>query len=360
VTAGRLAALRERLRAAELDALLVTHLVNLRYLTGFSGSAGSLLVTADGAGEALAVDGRYTERAAAEAPDVVRVTARGLDWVAPRLAAGARLGLEGHVLAWDRVRELEQRLDGVHLVPARSEVEALRAVKDADELALLERAAAATDAAFADLTGWLAPGMTERAVAARLEAALLAAGADEPAFATIVAAGPHAAVPHHLPGDRPLAAGDAVVLDFGGAVGGYRADMTRTVALGRPAGLVEELHALVLASAAAGRAALHDGGTAGELEAACRGPVAAAGHDAHWLHPPGHGLGLEIHEEPIFRAGSAATLVRGMTVALEPGVYVPGLAGVRVEDTLVVGTANPTDTPASRALTRAPRDLAIL
>ncbi len=349
----RRAALRDRLGAADLDALVVTAPVNLRWLTGFTGSTGALLVTADGRNELLVVDGRYTERAAAEAPDIERLQARGLDWLRGRLGARRRLGVESHVLPWDRALSLAAALEGVEVVPAPGHVEALRAIKDSDELALLERACAATDAAFAALTGWLAPGLTEREVARRLEAELLDAGADEPAFPALVASGPHAARPHHTPGDRPLGRGDLVVLDFGAAVGGYRADMTRTVALGPPPPAAARLHAVALAASLAGTAALVPGGTAGRVHDVCRAVVEAAGLAEGWLHPPGHGLGLEIHEEPVFREGSAATLLRGMTVALEPGVYVPGLGGVRVEDTFAIAT-----TP--RALTRAPRDLVTL
>jgi len=353
VAEARRAALRTRLAEAGLDALLVTHPVNLRWLTGFTGSTGALLVPADGRDELLAVDGRYDERAAVEAPDVARLRSRGLDWLGERLGGRRRLGVESHVLSWDRARALAAALDGVEVVPAPSHVETLRAVKDPRELALLERACTATDAAFAALTGWLAPGMTERAVARRLEAELFAAGADELAFDVIVAAGPHSARPHHTPASRPLARGDLVVLDFGAAVGGYRADVTRTVAVGPPPAGARDLHALVLEAAAAGARALVPGGTAGAVHAACHEVVASAGHAGHWLHPPGHGLGLEVHEDPVFRAGSAATLVPGMTVALEPGVYVPGLGGVRVEDTYAIASA-------PRALTAAPRDLAVL
>jgi len=353
VAERRRAALRDRLAAADLDALVVTAPVNLRWLTGFTGSTGALLVTADARDELLVVDGRYSERAAAEAPDVERLQARGLDWLRDHLGARRRLGVESHVLSWDRARALTAALEGVEVVPAPGHVEALRATKDAGELALLERACAATDAAFAALTDWLAPGLTERAVARRLEAELLDAGADEPAFPPLVAAGPSAARPHHTPGDRLLARGDLVVLDFGAAVGGYRADMTRTVALGTPPPAAARLHAVALAAHLAGTTALVPGGTAGGVHDACHALVAAAGLADGWLHPPGHGLGLEVHEEPVFREGSAATLLPGMTVALEPGVYVPGLGGVRVEDTFAIAT-----TP--RALTRSPRDLATL
>lgn len=351
---ARRAALRARLAEHDLDALLVTSAVNLRWLTGFTGSAGALLVSADGRGDLLAVDGRYAERTAAEAPDVERLQTRDLDWLRARLGERRRLGAESHVLSWERAIALTAALAGREVVPAPGHVEALRAVKDAGELALLERACAATDRAFAALTRWLSPGATERAVARRLEAELLDAGADGVAFPVIVASGPNAARPHHTPGDRALVRGDLVVLDFGAAADGYRADMTRTVAIGPPPAEALRLHAVVLEALAAGTAALRPGRTAGDVHDACSDVVAAAGLADGWLHPPGHALGLEVHEDPVFRDGSAATLLPGMTVALEPGVYVPGLGGVRVEDTFLVG---PT---ATRALTRAPRGLAIL
>ena len=357
MTARRRDALRARLRGAGLDALLVTKLVNVRYLTGFTGSAARLLVGAQDGADVLATDGRYLARAADEAPGLALVDSRGTEWLGERLT-GPRLGVESHVLAWDAARALDEALPGIEVLPAPDHVETLRQRKDDAELALVARACAIGDAAFTALLGWLAPGMTERAVVRRLDAELVDHGADAPAFATIVASGRNGARPHHEPGRRPLATGDLVTLDFGALVEGYASDMTRTIALGRPRPELATLHALVAEAQRAGVAAVADGVPAGDVDAACRDRIAAGGRAEAFLHPTGHALGLEIHEEPILRAGATATLTHRMTVTVEPGVYVAGLGGVRIEDTVVVGPASgPTG---AEILTRAPRDLLVL
>jgi len=357
MTAARRDALRARLRAAGLDALLVTKLVNVRYLTGFTGSAGRLLVTAGDGADVLATDGRYLARAADEAPGLPLIDSRSTEWLRERLT-GPRLGVESHVLPWDAARELDEALPGIDVLPAPEHVETLRQRKDDVELALIERACAIGDAAFTALLGWLAPGMTEREAARRLDAELADHGADGPAFATVVASGHNGARPHHEPGRRPLASGDLVTLDFGALVQGYASDMTRTVALGPPRPELVALHALVRDAERAGVAAVAEDVAAGDVDAACRERIAAAGHAADFLHPTGHALGLEIHEAPILRAGATARLTSRMTVTVEPGVYVAGLGGVRIEDTVVVGPAR--GPAGAETLTRAPRDLLVL
>lgn len=339
--------LRARLADASLDALLVTRPVNVRYLTGFTGSVGSLLVTAGG--QVLVVDGRYAEQATTETAGVDLVVTRGDEWLREHVRKG-RLGVESHDLPWDRARALVDLVDA-EVVPAPAHVEALRATKDAGELDLLRRACAITDEAFADLCGWISPGMPEREVARRLHDGLAGRGADDRAFPAIVAGGPHSARPHHRPTDRPLATGEVVKLDFGALVGGYHADMTRMVALGALDDELEGVVALVREAQKAGVAAAVDGAGAAAVDAACRDVIAAAGHGDHFPHGTGHGVGLEIHEQPILRRGADATLRTGMVITIEPGVYLPGLGGVRIEDTVAV-----TDGP-PEVLTRTPTDL---
>lgn len=346
--ARRRTALRASLAARDLPAALLTRGVNVRYLTGFTGSHGALLVTLDGAEDpagraVLATDGRYVEQAGRQAPDVALVVDRQ---VAAALVARAhreglrRVGFEAHQVSVELHAQLAR--EGVELVPLGPVVEDLRVVKDDEELDLLRRACAATDAAFADLVGRLAPGRTERAVARTLEDLLRDHGADAPAFPSIVAAGPHSAVPHHEPTDRPLAAGDLLKLDFGARVGGYHADMTRTVVLRRaPAGWQREAYELVAAAAAAGRGALRAGAAAGEVDAAARGVVTAAGYGDRFPHGLGHGVGLEIHEAPLLAAQAPGRLRARTPVTVEPGVYLPGRGGVRIEDTLLVRDGEP-------------------
>jgi len=359
VTAARRRALRARLLQAELDALLVTKLVNVRYLTGFTGSAGSLLITADAAGDVLVVDGRYTEQAATESPDLERIESRERDWLVPSLAGRRRLGVESAHLSWDQARALVAELDPVDVVPAPGHVEALRAVKDPDEIALLARACAIGDEVFAAVGSWLAPGLREIDVGRRLERELVDAGADAVAFRPIVASGTNGARPHHRAGERMLAKGDLITLDFGAQVGGYSSDMTRTVALGAPEERLASIYAVVLAAQRDGVAAATEEATTGEVDAACRERIAVAGLGDRFVHPTGHGVGLEIHEDPSLREGAEARLLAGMAITIEPGVYVPGLGGVRIEDTLVV-TSGTREQGSAAVLTRSPTDLITL
>ncbi len=357
MTALRRAALAARLAGADLDALLVTHLVNVRYLTGFTGSAGSLLVTADGEGDALVVDGRYVEQAAAEASGVARIEGRGLEWVSGRLGHRRRLGVESAHLSWDAARGLVTALQDMAVEPAPGHVEALRGTKDEVELALLARACQIGDDAFAVLLDQLRPGLTERAVARLLDDAVLDAGADESGFATVVASGPNGAHPHHRPSWRAVERGDLVTVDFGARVGGYTSDMSRTIAVGEPSEELRRLHEAVAEAQRAGVDAVVDGVEAGTVDAACREVLADAGLAEAFVHPTGHALGLEIHEEPVLREGSAARLPARAAVTVEPGAYVPGLGGVRIEDVVVV---LPSPAPGPSVLTTAPRDLLVL
>jgi Xaa-Pro aminopeptidase len=368
--AARRAALRELLRAAELDALLVTDLVNVRYLTGFTGSNAALLVPADARGGTergtrLATDGRYTEQAAAEAPDVERVTERMCDR-ALVAAAGEdgvrRLGFESNHVTVDGCAALQEvaeeagRGGPMELRRAPGLVQRLRAVKDEAEIAALRTACAVADAALADLlaAGGPRPGRTEREVAIDLEARMRQHGADGPAFDTILAAGANSAIPHHRPTDAPLRTGDLVKIDFGALHGGYHSDMTRTFVLGRPADWQRELHELVVKAQAAGRAAITSGTKVADVDGAARSVIADAGRGEQFPHGLGHGVGLQIHEAPALSATGVGTLERGMTVTVEPGVYLAGRGGVRIEDTLVVRSEG------AEPLTHTTRELLVL
>jgi Xaa-Pro aminopeptidase len=356
-------ALRAALRDAGLDALLVTDLVNVRYLAGFTGSNAALLVhAADGPGDegrtVLATDGRYTVQAAAETPD--------LPLLVERACAPALLGTTGAAaIGFDSAQVTVDALDtltaatGADLRRAPGLVERLRAVKDDAEVDALRLGCAAADAALAGAIadGVLAPGRTEREVARELEERMVAHGASGPAFETIVAAGAHSAIPHHSPTDAPLAAGDLVTMDFGALVDGYHSDMTRTVLVGPGTAVADwerEVYALVDAAAAAGRAALRPGVGTREIDAAARDVIAAAGYGEYFVHPVGHGVGLVIHEAPAMGSTATATLAEGMTVTVEPGVYLPGRGGVRIEDTLVVTGSG------AEPLTASTRDLLVL
>lgn len=363
----RRANLRDRLGRdnddAGLDAMLVTDLINVRYLSGFSGSNGALLVFADDdARTVLATDGRYRTQAARQAPDVRVVIERACGPHLAGLAAAAgvrRLGFESHVVTVDGYDALFRASDGAELVRASGTVEALREVKDAGEIALLRLACEAADAALNDLVarGGLRPGRTERQVSRELESLMLDHGADGISFETIVATGANSAVPHHRPTDAVLATGDFVKIDFGALVGGYHSDMTRTFVLGRPADWQLDIYELVASAQREGREALAPGVACKEVDAAARQVIADAGYGDSFSHGLGHGVGLQIHEAPAIGATSVGTLLAGSAVTVEPGVYLPDRGGVRIEDTLIVGS-DPARAP--ELLTRFPKELATL
>lgn len=375
---SRRARLSAELRAKELDAMLVTDLVNVRYLSGFTGSAGALLVYADEQSDArpavLATDGRYRTQAARQAPDlqvaIERAGARHLVTLAAE-AGARRVGFEAHVVTVDGFDALSSALDAAsagpgsaaELVRAAGTVETLREVKDAGEVALLRRACEAADAALGALVqrGGLRPGQTEREVRRELEALMLDHGADGPSFETIVAAGPNSAVPHHRPTDAVLAAGDFVKIDFGALVAGYHSDMTRTFVLGPPADWQREIYEVVAAAQRAGTQALAPGAGLCDVDAAARTVIAEAGYGETFGHGLGHGVGLRIHEAPGINAAADGTLLAGAVVTVEPGVYLADRGGVRIEDTLVVA-GGPSAPPGTRPelLTRFPKELTIL
>ncbi|HEY6425385.1 MAG TPA: aminopeptidase P family protein [Pseudonocardiaceae bacterium] len=343
----RRAALRERLRERELDALLVSDLLNVRYLTGFTGSNGALLVHAkDDERSVFCTDGRYRTQSQEEVPDLRRVIERSSHLRLAKEATEAgigRLGFESHVVTVDGYAALA-KITGVDLLVATSRpVEGLRLIKDDAEVAALRAACAAADTALAGLLAdsGLPPGRTEIEVARDLEARMVAAGAAGPSFDTIVAAGANSAVPHHRPTGAELCPGDLVKLDFGALVDGYHSDMTRTMVLGEPAGWQREIYDLVAASQTAGRAALRAGADVRDVDAAAREVIAAAGHGEHFVHGLGHGVGLQIHEAPALSRSGVGTLEAGMAVTVEPGVYLAGRGGVRIEDTLVVSDGEP-------------------
>jgi Xaa-Pro aminopeptidase len=330
--------LTDRLPDLGVDALLVSRLPNVRYLTGFTGSAAMALVGTTGA--AFFTDGRYAEQSRHEVPDLERLAS--MDPPAPairdhcrRLGVG-RLGFERHAVTVAQLEAWQEALEGLELVGVGEEVERLRWTKDADELRVLRAAQEATDAAFEDILDVLAIGMTERQAAAQLERAMLLHGADGLSFASIVAFGEHAAEPHHRPTHRALAEGDVIKIDFGALVDGYHTDMTRTVAFGEPASELRKVHDLVEEAQQAGIDAIRPGAVGRDVDAAARAVIGDAGYGDRFDHGLGHGVGLEIHEGPSLGTRSDEELPAGAVVTVEPGVYLPGIGGVRIEDSVEV------------------------
>jgi len=334
----RRTALAARLDDLGVDALLITSLPNLRYLTGFTGSSGALVL---GAGEGLFLtDGRYGEQSRREVEGLERVIANvGLSEPIAQAAArlGARrLGVEADHLTLAAHARLRAAAGAIETIPVDGAVEHHRRVKDPEELAAIERAQQATDDAFEEVLERMAVGVSEQQVAGLLEQSLRRDGGDALAFPSVVAFGENAAEPHHQPGHRLLEEGDVVKLDFGALRDGYHADMTRTVAFGAPAAELRKIHDVVREAQQAGIDAVRAGVPAGEVDAAARGVIETAGFGERFTHGLGHGVGLEIHEAPWLRAGLDEPLPAGAVVTVEPGIYVPALGGVRIEDMVEV------------------------
>jgi Xaa-Pro aminopeptidase len=363
--AGRAERLRPALADAGIDALLVTHLPNVRYLTGFTGSSAMLLVTGDGM--VFTTDGRYrtqsTEQLGAAGVEArIEVGASVADQraaLAHALGRGDRVALEAHSVTWAQQREFAKlfeggaALDGHELVPTSGLVERLRRVKEPGEVARIRAACAIADDALGALLPRLADRPTERDFALDLEVEMRRRGASGNSFDPIVASGPNAAKPHARPSGRRVEAGELVVIDFGCIVDGYCSDMTRTVSVGDPGADARRIWDVVRESQWAGREAVRAGADCADVDRACREVIAAAGWAESFVHGTGHGVGLEIHEDPRVASSARDTLEPGSVVTVEPGVYLPGVGGVRIEDTVVVtpGGADP--------LTSFPKELII-
>jgi Xaa-Pro aminopeptidase len=330
--------LTERCAELDVDALLVTKLANVRYLTGFTGSSATALLSPSES--VFFTDGRYGEQSRHEVPDITRVAsmedlAGAIHAHVRRLGIG-RLGFERHAVTVAQRERWQEVFDGIELSGVGEEVERLRWAKDPEEIALLRSAQDATDGAFEDILDVLVVGITERQTAAQLELAMARHGADALSFEPIVAFGEHAAEPHHRPCHRALAEGDVIKMDFGALVGGYHADMTRTVAFGEPVSELRKVHDVVAAAQQAGIDALRPGVVAGDVDRAARSVIDDAGYGDRFTHGLGHGVGLEIHEGPSLRRDGEDVLPVGAVVTVEPGIYLPGMGGVRIEDAVEV------------------------
>jgi Xaa-Pro aminopeptidase len=344
MSSSRLERLRELLADEGLDALVVEGAANLRYLTGYTGSNGLALVLASG-GDRFFTDFRYASQIEEElersfAAEIL--PGELLDALAPQLPAG-RVGFDDAQLSVRRhVRLTEAAADGVELVGASGLIERLRAVKDEGEIDTIARAAAIVD----DICAWIAEqglgGRTEREVAVALEHEMRLRGASAPSFDSIVAAGPHGALPHATPRDVVIEPGRLVTIDLGAIVDGYCSDCTRTFAVGDPGEHAREVYAVVLAAQLAGLEAVLPGTTGREADAHARAVIDDAGFGEHFGHGLGHGVGIDIHEAPrLSRTSGEAVLAAGNVVTVEPGIYLPGELGVRIEDLVVVRDGAP-------------------
>ncbi|WP_274651767.1 M24 family metallopeptidase [Paenibacillus humicola] len=352
----RVAGVKEKLASLQIDGLLVTNPVNRRYLSGFTGTSGYLLIS--GGGNWLLTDFRYMTQASDQASGftVVKHGTRMIDSV-KELAASAgikKLGFEQEHVVFADYAAWKTALDGVELVPVSGIVEQLRVIKDTTELAIMRDAAALADETFRHILGFIQPGVRETDVALEMETYMRARGASSTSFQTIVASGERSALPHGVASDKVIGKGELVTLDFGAYFGGYCSDLTRTVMVGAPSDRHKEIYDIVLEAQLTALAGIKPGMTGREADALARDVIVKYGYGEQFGHSTGHGLGIEIHEEPRLSANSDQSLEPGMTVTVEPGIYIPGFGGVRIEDDIVI-------TPDGNALlTSSPKEFIVL
>ncbi|MBT9252396.1 MAG: Xaa-Pro peptidase family protein [Brockia lithotrophica] len=337
--------LRARLAGAGFDGVLISRPEDRRYFSGFTGSSGLLLLTREEA--VLFTDFRYLEQAARECPEVRVVDhERKPEEAVVRAVCSfrlARIAFQGDVMSVRTHARLlaaaREMCPDVHWEDAGETLGALRARKDPVELAKIRRAVEIAEAAFREVLPEIRPGRTERQVAWALERAMREGGADAVAFPPIVVSGTRGSLPHGMPTDKPLACGELVTLDFGAVYDGYVSDLTRTVALCDPPEALLRIYETVLASQLRAIARVRAGVSTGTIDAAARETIDRAGYGEYFGHATGHGIGLAVHEEPTIGPGRDIPLEAGMVITIEPGIYVPGLGGVRIEDDVLVHEA---------------------
>lgn len=354
---NRRRALATKLAENRLDALLVTNLLNVRYLSNFSGSNGMLVVEKDMTAN-IATDGRYTTQISEEVPDIkAEITKQMATELLAKISTPARVGVEAEHLSISAFEKLKnQAPEDIELIPVSGVVEELRIEKDEVSLIKLTELAELATKALEELiaAGELAVGRTERQVAADLEYRMRMAGAEHPSFDTIVASGPNSAKPHHGAEDRVIEDGDLVTIDFGAHLRGFNSDMTRTFIMGHATEFSAEIYDLVLKAQKAGVEAARAGAKLVDVDAACRSIIADGGYGEYFSHSTGHGIGLDVHEAPYAAATATGELKPNMTLTIEPGIYVPGKGGVRIEDTLIITEGKP------RIITNFPKERRVI
>ena len=343
---GRLSRLRERFDEKGIDALLISSPENRAYFSGFNGSAGYLWITAKEL--MLATDSRYTEQAAEQAPEfrVVRITG-GLGWFKEAVAeAGARrVGFEDgsvtvslHNSLATQLRELDPHPE---LIPIGGTASQVRAVKEPAEIEVIQKAIDLADSAMESVGATLVPGMTEREIAWQLEKTMRELGADALSFDTIVASGPNGAKAHHQPSDRRLELGDGVIIDMGALYDGYCSDITRCFVLGKASDKFREVYDTVLAAQETTEVTARAGMTGTDIDGIARAVITKAGYGDAFGHSLGHGIGIAVHELPGVGPNSPGAVEDGMVFSVEPGIYITGWGGVRIEDLVVMENGVP-------------------
>lgn len=355
--ATRRRALSAKLAGMRIDEMVVTNLIHVRYLSGFSGSNAALVLAKD-LTAVICTDGRYRTQIGEEVPDIEAVIDRpSAEALLGRIEGPRRVGFEADYVSVAQLEKLQAACqEDVTLVPVTGIIEDIRLTKDTTERIRLTEVAELACEAFEQLVdaGELAVGRSERDVAADLEYRMRRLGAERPSFDTIVASGENSAKPHHTAGDRILHRGDLVILDFGAHARGFNSDMTRTVVMGEADEFSREIYDVVLRAQLAGIEAATPGKKLVDVDAAARQVIEDASYGDYFVHSTGHGIGLEVHEAPSASKIGEGELSEHMTLTIEPGIYVPGRGGVRIEDTLLI-TAGP-----ARIITPVKKDLLVV
>jgi len=356
-TAPRLDRLRAAFDEQKIDALLVSDPHNRRYLSGFTGSAGTLLIDRHRA--EIATDFRYWDQVGLQCPGYALYQSTGplTEWLPDvlRPQGGKRLGFEAATVTVDLLRQFREVIEGLpaadrpELVPTTGMVEALRALKEPEEIARLERVIQLADAALEAVVGRIEPGWTEKQVAWEIETYVRAHGGDGMSFQTIVAGGPWGALPHARARDVPLQPNQGVVIDMGALMQGYCSDMTRTIFLGEPDAQFKQIYDIVLAAQLTAEEMIEEGMDGHTAHMIAQSVIEETGHGEQFGHGLGHGIGLQVHEDPYLRKQSKDIVRNGMVFSVEPGIYIPGWGGVRIEDLVVMENGR------CRVLTTAPK-----
>ncbi|NSW90963.1 MAG: aminopeptidase P family protein [Firmicutes bacterium] len=352
----RLQKIRNKLEDNEVDGILITKRENYMYLSGFNGTSAQLIITKNDA--VLVTDFRYIEQASKQAPffDIVRYhgdVAVEINNILKKSGV-ERLGFESMHLTYGNYLDYKEKFEIKELIPLKNVTESMRIIKDPEELKLIKTAVKIADEAFDHILPYIKPGVRETEIAAEIEYFIKRRGGEGPSFQTIVASGARSAMPHGVASEKEIEAGDIITMDYGTIYGGYCSDITRTVFLGKPDGKMVEIYNTVLMAQKEALKGAHRGMTGKEIDSISREIINRAGFENNFGHGLGHGVGLEIHENPRFAPSDETIMENGMVVTVEPGIYIVGYGGVRIEDMIVIRDDKP------EVLTSAPKDIMVL
>lgn len=352
---NRLKNLRAKMKLKNVEAVLITKKVNYMYMSGFTGTSAILYITHSKA--VLITDFRYNEQAAKQAPDfeIVRYIGSIFEELNTMLKNDniEKLSFEDYDLVYSKYTEFSEKLNA-QLVPLGRMLEELRRVKDEAEIELIKKSATIVDGVFSYILGFIKPGLTEIEIAAEMEHQMRRLGAEGPSFETIVASGRRASMPHGVASDKIVESGDVITMDYGAIYKGYCSDITRTIFLGEPEEEMKKIYEIVLEANLKGLQAVKAEMSGKSVDAVAREFISEAGYRDYFGHGLGHGVGLEIHEDPTLSTRGDMILKDGMVVTVEPGIYIPKLGGVRIEDMVVV------DGDSAQVLTASTKEMILL